>query len=703
MSFALKSTSVNLPDGRTITLETGYLAQQAHGSITVKMGDAVLLATVTEKEEEEKGPFLALFVDYQEKFSGAGRIPGGFFKREGPLNEYEILVSRLVDRSIRPLFPSNYINSLQVNINLLSSDKEVGVEGLAVLAASAALAVSHVPFPAQVASVCVGKKNGELCINPTPSELEESRMNIVVAGTDERIMMLEGSAKEMSEDELVETIKFAHETIKKVCQAQKELAAQVNPEKAECKASEKEAEEEAFEKKVYDALYPAFYDVAKQGLNKKQARVRAFFEAKKAALEPFDADILSEKRHIVSGVTSTVKRQAIRDFILANNRRIDGREPNEVRPIHIAVGYLPGAHGSAVFTRGDTQVLSTLTLGSDSEVQHLDGVSVQGERSFMANYNFPGFATREVRPNRRAGRREIGHGNLVWHALAPMLPESSYTFRLTAETLSSDGSSSMASLCGGSLCFMDAGIKIKKQVAGIAMGLVYESEQDKTVYLSDILSEEDACGDADFKITGTADGITACQMDIKTEGISYESLEKLLSQAKEGRMHILGKMNAVLSEPYSKLKANAPAIEELWVKPSKIGAVIGPRGQVIQDMQAKSGATINVNDDGKVTVFGPNSASVESALSMVQGIISEPEIEKVYKGTIKSLVEYGAFIEFMPGREGLLHVTEMSDDRIDDPADLLELGQEIDVKLISIIKPRDKNGKTKFSLSIKQV
>lgn len=699
MNIPTAKRTIQLSEDSTITISQGDLAMQAHGRSQVAVGKAILLATVVEREEKEQGAFLPLSVDYQEKFSSIGRFPGGFFKRESKLNNFEIISSRLTDRAIRPLFPKHFFNSVQVNVTLLSGDVDVIPDTLAMLAASTALSLSPIPFYDPVASVRIGKVNGTLCINPSPSQLAESPIDVVVAGTKERVMMLEAKAEEISEDELLSVIKMAHAHIITQCEAQESLAATMGIEKRAHVFSPTE-EQEALQKSLKEKLYPLFYEVVAQGIKTKQARSAAFSEAKEKVLETLDPEQLESHRAFVSDCIAAIKREAIRTHILKEKKRIDGRASDEVRPIDIKVDYLPSAHGSAVFTRGDTQVLATLTLGGSLDVQYLDGVSVQGESRFIVHYNFPGFSTGEVKPNRGPGRRETGHGNLVSKGLSPMLPETPYTLRLTTDTLSSDGSSSMASVCSGSLALMDAGIPIKKPVAGIAMGLIV-AEGEAPVILSDISSEEDACGDADFKIVGTAEGITACQMDIKTDGISFDVLKGLLTQAKQSRMHILGKMNAVRSTTRPNQKPHAPVIKEISIKPSMIGKVIGPGGKVIQDIQKTTGAKISITEEGLVSIFAPTQDMGEKAFERVALIVVEPELQKTYKGKVVSVMPYGLFVEFLPNKQGLVHHTAINIKQpIQDLGKHFKEGDPVDVKLVSIFKPKGERGESKFKLSM---
>ncbi len=690
-----------MSNDHNITLETNFLAQQAHGSVTVMMGNSVLLATVVEKKEEKPSPFLPLTVEFRENFASGGVIPGNYFRRESKLSEYEILVSRLIDRSIRPLYVGNFCNSIQVQVTLLSHDKNIDVSNLAVLAASSALSLSSLPFLGPVASVRVGKIAGVLCIDPTPSALADSPINVAISGTENRLLMLEGNTQEINAKELIEIIAFAKEPIQKKCQLQKEFFCEVKGNTPDI--SHAEAPKTHLEELLHNMLYDHFYAVAKEGIKNKQDRVTAFTSVVEEAIAQLQEEDVAGNEHMIDSYINNIKREAIRNLVINEKRRVDGRKSDEIRPIDIRIDFLPSTHGSAVFTRGSTQVLATVTLGGPLDVQHLDGISLKGSKKFLLHYNFPGFCTGEARPNRGPGRREIGHGHLAEKAIASLLPESPYTIRLTAETLASDGSSSMASVCAGSLALMDAGIQITKQVAGIAMGLIHDEKTGQNIILSDIMAEEDACGNVDFKITGTKDGITACQMDIKDTGISFEILGEMLAQAQAGINHILDKMNTTISSPNKTLKPHAPVIRAFSINPSMMGIVIGPKGKTIQNIQQTTGAVIQITDDGTVTIVASNSQSSDEAYNVIQGLVSEPEVEKIYTGTIKSLTKYGAFVEFMPQKEGLLHVTEMEQGYIEDPSTLFTVGQKIKVRLISITESKDRNGRPKFGLSLREV
>ena len=696
MNTKLISQEVTLPNKKVLSLSTGLLAKQAHGAVEVSIGNTRLLATVVAKEKEESASFLPLTVDYQEKFSAIGKIPGGFFRRESKPDEHEIVTARLVDRGVRPLLGKDYKTEIQVSITLLSSDHATETDTYALLAASAALNISHLPFDGPVASVRVVKRNGELLLNPSAQERSEATLDMIIAGTEKHILMLEGKSREVQEEELAQVIKFAQEAIKVECQVQEQLAAQLKNTKEKGKDIEEVVE--PFIADLSTRLYNAFYKVAEEQLAEKQARKKAFSAAEEKVLATLPEEIVAAHQSAIGTAIADAQRNAIRDYTL-KGCRIDGREHKKIRPISIAVNYLPQAHGSALFTRGDTQVLATTTLGSKLDAQSLNGVSVRGEKSFIFNYNFPSFATGEVKPNRGPSRREIGHGNLALNALKPVLPIGlPYTLRVTADTLSSDGSSSMASICSGSISLIDAGIQIKRPVAGVTVGLITNPENGEEILISDILSEEDACGEVDCKVAGTRDGITAFQMDIKSKGLTFEVLGRIFQQAKEGRNHILDKMEEALNSIKRAPKAHIPVARQFTIKPSLIGSVIGPRGKVIQDLQRETGADISIDDEGNISLFAPTQEAANTAFEAIQNIVGEPEEGKIYKGKIKSIMDYGAFVEFLPGKEGLVHSSEMSDETKE-----LQVGQQTNVKLLSITKPKDKRGRTRFSLSIKQV
>jgi len=703
MSLNPISISFDLPNGKTISIETGKLAKQADGSVVVTMGKTMLLATVVAANDaREDVDFLPLSVDYKEKYSAAGKFPGGFFKREARPSEYEILISRLVDRALRPLFPSDFHAEVQMLISLISVEEDVQPDALAALAASAALSVSDIPFNGPISEARVIRLNGEFIVNPTISETKDAEIELIVAASIDNIMMVEGEMKEVSEADMLEAIKVAHDAIKIQCQAQIDLAAQV--EKAKVKRDyNHESNDEELKAKVKEAAYQKCYDIACEGNADKHARSAAF----KAVREEFLGTFTDEEKETVTKLVKRyfhdVEKDAVRNAMLNENIRLDGRQMNEIRPIWTEVDYLPSAHGSAIFTRGETQSLVTVTLGSKLNEQKVDGAVISGNRNFMLHYNFPPFSTGEVKRMMGVSRREVGHGNLAERALKFVVPgpeENPYTIRIVSDILESNGSSSMASVCGGTLALMDAGIKISKPVSGIAMGLISDSETGKYVVLSDILGDEDHLGDMDFKVTGTPDGITACQMDIKVDGLSYKILEEALEQARQGRLHILGEMAKTISEPNADYKDNAPRIEKLIIDKEFIGAVIGPGGKVIQEIQKETGATIvieEVDNKGLIDVMADNKEAIEAAKAWISGITAVPELDKVYLGTIKSIVAFGAFVEILPGKDGLLHISEIDHKRIENVEDVLKQGDKIKVKLIGI---DSRSGKLKLSRKV---
>ncbi len=703
MSINPKSISFDLGNGKSISIETGKLAKQADGSVVVKMGKTMLLATVVAATEaREDVDFLPLSVDYKEKYASAGKFPGGFFKREARPSEYEILISRLIDRALRPLFPSNYHAEIQMLVSLISVEEDVAPDALAALAASAALMVSNIPFGGPISEVRVARINGEFVINPTISETEYADIELIVAASLENIMMVEGEMKEVSEAEMLEAIKVAHEAIKIQCQAQIDLAAMVE------KASEKreynhETNDEELKVKVKEATYQKCYDVACEGNADKHARSDAFKAIRNEYIDTFSEEEQATVTKLIKRYFHDVEKEAVRNAMLNENVRLDGRKMNEIRPIWTEVDYLPSTHGSAIFTRGETQALVTVTLGSKLNEQKIDGAVISGNRNFMLHYNFPPFATGEVKRMMGVSRREVGHGNLAQRALKYVVPteeNNPYTVRIVSDILESNGSSSMASVCGGTLALMDAGIKISKPVAGIAMGLISDSESGKYVVLSDILGDEDHLCDMDFKVTGTPDGITACQMDIKVDGLSYTILEEALEQARQGRLHILGEMAKTITEPRADYKDNAPRIEKMIIDKEFIGAVIGPGGKVIQEIQKVTGATIvieEIDNKGHIDVMADNKAAIEAAKEWIGGITAVPELNKVYLGTVKSIVAFGAFVEILPGKDGLLHISEIDHKRIENVEDVLKQGDKIKVKLIGI---DSRSGKLKLSRKV---
>ena len=667
---------ISLSGGREIIIETGKLAKQADGSVVVKQGNTMLLATVTAaKEAKDDCDFMPLSVEYKEKYASCGRFPGGFLKREGRASDYEILVSRLIDRALRPLFPSDFHAEVFVTVNLISADKDIMPDALAGLAASAALAVSDVPFGGPISEVRVSRINGEFVINPTFSQNADADLDIMVGATIDNILMVEGEMKEVSEAVMLDAIvkrTYCHES-----------------------------NDEELRQQVIAATYDKAYEIAKSMTAKHERSEK--FDALEAEFEAqFSEEFLAEKGALIKRYFhDDVLKKAMRNMILDEGIRLDGRKTTEIRPIWCEVDYLPAAHGSAVFTRGETQSLTTVTLGTKLDEKQIDDVLVKGTEQFVLHYNFPPFSTGEARPARGLSRREIGHGNLAWRALKPMVPvgeENPYAVRVVSDILESNGSSSMATVCAGTLALMDAGVKIKKPVSGIAMGLITDAKTGKYAVLSDILGDEDHLGDMDFKVTGTKDGITATQMDIKVDGLSYEVLANALEQAKQGRMHILGKILETISEPRAELKPFVPRIEQIVIPQEFIGAVIGPGGKVIQEIQKTTGTTITItekDEKGYVDIFGENKEALEAAMARIKGIVAIPEVGEIYRGKIRSIVAFGAFVEIMPGKDGLLHISEIANKRFETMEETgLKEGDMIEVKLIGV---DPKNGKLKLS------
>ncbi len=693
--------TIELGDGRTITLETGKLAKQADGSVMLRMGNTMLLATVCAAKDAVPGTdFMPLQVEYKEKYAAFGRFPGGFTKREGRASDYEILTCRLVDRALRPLFPDNYHAEVYVNIILFSADGEDMPDALAGLAASAALAVSDIPFNGPISEVRVARIDGKFVINPTFTELEKADMDIIVAATYDNIMMVEGEMKEASEAELLEAMKVAHEAIKVHCKAQIELAEAVGStvKRKYCH----EVNDDELRKAVHEACYDKSYAIAASGNRNKHEREDAFNAIRDEFKAQLSEEELAEKGALIDKYYHDVEKEAMRRCILDEGKRLDGRKTNEIRPIWSEVGYLPGPHGSAIFTRGETQSLTSVTLGTKLDEKIIDNVLTKGKERFLLHYNFPPFSTGEAKAQRGTGRREIGHGNLAHMALKNIIPDNyPYVVRVVSEILESNGSSSMATVCAGTLALMDAGVKIKKPVSGIAMGLIKNAGEEKFAVLSDILGDEDHLGDMDFKVTGTKDGITATQMDIKVDGLSFDILEQALSQAKEGRMHILGKIMETIQEPRADLKDHAPRIETLTIPKEFIGAVIGPGGKIIQGMQEETGATITIEEVegvGRIEVSGNNKASIDHAMRLIKGIVAVPEVGEVYKGKVRSVMPYGAFVEFLPGKDGLLHISEIDWKRLETVEEAgIKEGDEIEVKLIDV---DSKTGKFKLSKKV---
>lgn len=690
-----------LPDGREITIETGKLARQADGSVVVRMGNTMLLATAVASQDAKEGAdFLPLSVDYQEKFASMGKIPGGFLKREGRLSDYEILISRLVDRAIRPLFPDDYHAETQVNISLLSGDTNALPDALAAFAASCALAVSDIPIQEPISEVRVARVGGEFVINPTLAQKEQADIDLIVAASKDNILMVEGEMKEVSEKDMLEAMKRAHDAIKVQCAVQLELAEAAG--KTQKRTYSHEEHDENLKEEVTKMFYDKLLAIAREKNANKQVRSEKFAQPLKDYIEslPEDTEVNVD---LVKKYYKQIQKKACRDLVLEDNVRLDGRKLNEVRPIWTEVNYLPSAHGSSIFTRGETQSLSTVTLGTKLDEQLIDGAMFSGSNKFILHYNFPGFSTGEVKPNRGPGRREVGHGNLALRALKQVVPadnENPYTIRLVSDILESNGSSSMATVCAGSLALMDAGIPISGPVSGIAMGMISDSATGKYAILSDILGDEDHLGDMDFKVTGTEKGITACQMDLKVDGLTYEVLEEALNQAKEGRMHILNEMKKTMSTPNADLKPHAPRAHTITIDKEMIGAVIGPGGKVVQDIQKTTGATIvieEVNNKGVVNIFSNNQEIMNAAIARVKAIVSVPEVGEVYDGIVKSIMPFGAFVEIMPGKDGLLHISEIKWERLESMDGVLEVGEQIKVKLVEIDK---KTGKYRLSRKV---
>ncbi len=690
--------TIELSDGRTITLETGKLAKQADGSVMLRMGNTMMLATVCAAKDAVPGTdFMPLQVEYKEKYSAFGRFPGGFTKREGRASDNEILTCRLVDRALRPLFPDNYHAEVFVNIILFSSDGVDMPDALAGLAASAALAVSDIPFNGPISEVRVARIDGKFVINPTIEQYALADMDIMVAATYDNIMMVEGEMAETSEADLLEAMKVAHEAIKVHCKAQMELAEAVG--KTVKREYCHDTNDEELRKAVHAACYDKVYAIAASGNHNKHERQDAF----DAICEEFKATLsdeeLAEKKALISRYYHDVEKEAMRRCILDEGKRLDGRQTTDIRPIWSEVGYLPGPHGSAIFTRGETQSLTTVTLGTKMDEKTVDDVLARTKERFLLHYNFPPFSTGEARPQRGVGRREIGHGNLAHRALKKMIPSDyPYVIRIVSEILESNGSSSMATVCAGTLALMDAGVQIKKPVSGIAMALIKNAGEEKFAVLSDILGDEDHLGDMDFKVTGTRDGITAAQMDIKVDGLSFDILERALNQAKEGRMHILDKLNETMSAPRAELKEHAPRIETLTIPKEFIGAIIGPGGKIIQGMQEETGATITIEEIdgmGRIEVSGTNKKCIDDAMRLIKGIVAVPEIGEIYKGKVRSVMPYGAFVEFLPGKDGLLHISEIDWKRLETVEEAgIKEGDEIEVKLLEV---DPKTGKFKLS------
>ncbi|MBL6663655.1 MAG: polyribonucleotide nucleotidyltransferase [Flavobacteriales bacterium] len=684
-------------DGRTIEIRTGKLAKQAHGSVELRMGNSVLLATVVSNlEGKDDVDFLPLTVDYREKFAADGRFPGGFLKREARPTDHEILIMRLVDRILRPLFPSDYHAETQIMLSLVSHDENVCPEALAGLGASAALAVSDIPFNGPISEVRVGRVNGELIANPTPAQLEESDIDMVIGASADSVAMVEGEMDEISETEMVEAIKFAHDEIKNHCAVQLELTKAVGTE------TKREYSHENHDKELEDNVmaycYDKFYTVAKKA-SEKHARSNDFKAIKDAFKETLSEEELAEKSFMLGAYFKKAEKKAVRDMVLNENVRLDGRSPSDIRPIWCEVDYLPRPHGSALFTRGETQSLTTVTLGTKMDENRIDGVTEVGSERFYLHYNFPPFSTGEARPIRGVSRREIGHGNLAQRALSRMIDEENpYTVRVVSDILESNGSSSMATVCAGTMALMDAGVKLRKPVSGIAMGLI--TDGGNFAVLSDILGDEDFLGDMDFKVCGTKDGITACQMDIKIEGLSYEILTQALEQSKAGRLHILGKLTDTISETRAQLKPHVPKIHVMFIPKDTIGAVIGPGGKIIQQLQSDTDTTITIEEidnQGKVEILGTTQELLDNAISEIKALTFTPEVGDVYTGTVRSVMPYGAFVNIGKGTDGLLHISEINWERVENVEDVLKEGDKVEVKLTEI---DPKSGKLRLSRKV---
>ncbi|MEX0995965.1 MAG: polyribonucleotide nucleotidyltransferase [Flavobacteriaceae bacterium] len=674
---------IDLGDGRTISIETGKLAKQAHGSVVVQMGDTMLLCTVVSSYKESTLDFFPLTVDYREKFAAAGRYPGGFFKREARPSDGEVLTMRIVDRVLRPLFPSDYKTETQVMIQLMSHDEEVMPDALAGLAASAAIQLSDVPFECAISEARVGRINGEFVLNPSRSQLLESDIDMIIGASADSVMMVEGEMKEISEEEMAEAIKFAHEAIKEQCAAQIRLAEAFGKKPVREYAPAKS--DDAIEAKVREAAYQKIYDIAKGGHGKRE-RGEAFSAVKDEVLALFTEEELEENEGLIKTYFYKIEKEAVRELTLAEGLRLDGRKTDEIRPIWCEIDYLPSVHGSAIFTRGETQALATVTLGTSRESNMIDMPTHQGEENFYLHYNFPPFCTGEAYPLRGTSRREIGHGNLAQRALKGMIPdECPYTVRIVSEVLESNGSSSMATVCAGTMALMDAGIQMKKPVSGIAMGLI--SDGDRYAVLSDILGDEDHLGDMDFKVTGTADGITACQMDIKVKGMPYEILVNALKQAREGRLHIMEKLIETIPAPNADVKAHAPKIITRIIPNEFIGALIGPGGKVIQELQKTTKTTIVINEDpvteeGIVEILGTSQEGIDAVLAKIDSLMFKPEVNGTYEVKVIKMLDFGAVVEYLdaPGNEVLLHVSELAWERTENVSDVVNMGDVFEVK-----------------------
>jgi len=682
---------IDLGDGREISIETGKLAKQAHGSVVVQSGKCMLLCTVVSNYKQSDVDFLPLTVDYREKFAAAGRYPGGFFKREARPSDGEVLTMRLVDRVLRPLFPKDYHSETQVMIQLMSHDEDVMPDAMAGLAASAAIQLSDFPFECPISEARVGRVNGEFIINPTRAQLEESDIDMMIGASADSVMMVEGEMDEISEEEMTEAIKFAHEAIKVQCAAQVKLAEAFG--KKETREYEPEREDADLAQKIHDMAYDKVYAVAQAG-SAKHERSAAFGEIKEEIIATFSEEEQADFGGLISKYYSKAEKAAVRDLTLNEGLRLDGRKTDEIRPIWCEVNYLPSTHGSSIFTRGETQALATVTLGTSREANQIDMPSYEGEERFYLHYNFPPFSTGEARPIRGTSRREVGHGNLAQRALKGMVPEDCpYTVRVVSEILESNGSSSMATVCAGTMAMMDAGVQLKKPVSGIAMGLITDTESGKYAVLSDILGDEDHLGDMDFKVTGTADGITACQMDIKVKGLSYEILVNALKQARDGRLHILGKITETIATPNAEVKDHAPTMVTRRIPNEFIGALIGPGGKVIQELQKETETTIVINEDpvteeGIVEVLGVGSKGIDAVMAKIDSLLFKPEVGSVYEVKVIKMLDFGAVVEYTdaPGNEVLLHVSELAWERTENVTDVVNMGDVFDVKYFGIDK-----------------
>ncbi len=693
--------SCKLPDGREITIETGKLARQSDGSVVLRMGNTMILATVVSAIDAKEGTdFLPLSVDYQEKFASTGKVPGGFMKRESKLSDYEVLISRLVDRAIRPLFPDDYHAETQVMLYLISGDEKALPDALAAFAASSALSVSDIPFNGPISEVRVARVDGKFVVNPTLQEKERADIDLMVGASIENILMVEGEMKEVSEDDMLEALRVAHEAIKDQCRLQQELTIAVG--KTTKREYNHEEKDENLKEELWKLFYDKVYSTARQLTANKKTRSDSFSKIVDDYIAALPEDTTINK-DLVKRYYHDIQKKASRDLVLNEGLRLDGRKTKEIRDIWCEIDYLPSPHGSAIFTRGETQSLTTVTLGTKLDEQMIDGAMIEGSSKFILHYNFPGFSTGEVKPNRGPGRREVGHGNLALRALKQVLPpddKNPYTIRIVSDILESNGSSSMATVCAGSLALMDAGVPVKGPVSGIAMGMISDAKSGKYAILSDILGDEDHLGDMDFKVTGTEQGITACQMDLKVDGLTYEVMREALLQAKEGRLHILSEMKKTISSPRPDLKPQTPRAETVIIEKDMIGAIIGPGGKVVQDIQNTTGATVSIEEVGNkgvVKVFATSKEVMEAALRRIRGIVAIPEVGEVYDGKVKSIMPFGAFVEFMPGKDGLLHISEIKWERLENMEGVLEVGEEIKVKLIEIDK---KTGKYRLSRKV---